>query len=401
MGIAIITKDPAIMISRTFIRALTGSAMALALSAAAHAEIDAKKVTDAVIAQMAGNGIALTAGSSEAQGANVMMKDVSVSMAGGAPAKLGDVTLENVTEDGAGYIAGKISAPAFDKTEGDNTIKFGGASFTNVHIGAPDETDPIKKMFFYEGATMGPLTVGYKGKEAVRVEGANFVISPYKAGETIQMTGEVTGFHADFSASSDPKAIETMTALGYLQMEGKIGLTGSWNPADGRMAITETFDIKDLGKLGVLMDISGYTPKFVSDLQAMNKTLEGKDDGAKGLAFMGLMQQLTFNTLSIRFDDSSFTGKIFDYAAKQQNKPREDLVNQVKGMVPVLAMQLQDAELAQKAAGAVSAYLDAPKNIEVKAAPPAPVSFAILAATGSMNPMALVKQLNLSVTANQ
>jgi hypothetical protein len=113
------------------------------------------------------------------------------------------------------------------------------------------------------------------------------------------------------------------------------------------------------------------------------------------------MQQLTFNTLSIRFDDSSFTGKIFDYAAKQQNKPREDLVNQVKGMVPVLAMQLQDAELAQKAAGAVSAYLDAPKNIEVKAAPPAPVSFAILAATGSMNPMALVKQLNLSVTANQ
>ncbi len=389
------------MISRIFLRALAGSAMALALSTAAHAEIDAKKVMDAITAQLAGNGMALTVGSSELQGANIMAKDVSVTVAGGAPAKLGDLTLENVTEDGAGYLVGKISAPAFDKTEGDNTIKFGGASFTNVHVAAAGETDPIKSMFFYEGASMGPLTVSYKGKEAVSVAGANFTISPFKPGETIQMTGEVTGVRGDFSASSDPKTIESMTALGYLQMEGKIGLTGSWNPGDGRMTITETFDVKDLGKLGVLMDISGYTPKFVSDLQAMNKSLEGKDDGAKGLAFMGLMQQLTFNTLSIRFDDSSFTGKIFDYAAKQQNKPREDLMNQVKGMVPVLAMQLQDPDLAQKVAGAVSAYLDAPKNIEVKAAPPAPVSFTILAATGSMNPLALVKQLNVSVTANQ
>jgi hypothetical protein len=389
------------MISRTFIRTLTGSVMALALSAAAHAEIDAKKVTDAIIAQMAANGMTVTVGASELQGANVMAKDVSVTVSGSEPAKLGDIVLEEVTEDGAGYTVGKLSAPAFDKTEGDNTIKFGGVSLTRVQVAAPGETDPIKKMFLYEGGTMGPLTVTYKGKDAFSMQGGKFNLSPYKAGEAIQFDGEFSGMKADFSVSQDPKAIEAMTALGYLQMEGLIGVKGSWNPTDGRMEMTETFDIKDMGKLALVVDISGYTPKFVTDLQAMNKTMEGKDDGAKGLAFMGLMQQLTFNTFSIRFDDSSFTGRILDYAAKQSNKPREDLVNQAKAMTPVLVMQLQDPDLAQKVAGAVSAYLDSPKNIEVKAAPPAPVSFAILAATGTMNPLALVKQLNVSVTANQ
>ena len=34
------------------------------------------------------------------------------------------------------------------------------------------------------------------------------------------------------------------------------------------------------------------------------------------MAMMGLVQQLTFNSMSIRFDDASLTNKIIDYVAK-------------------------------------------------------------------------------------
>jgi hypothetical protein len=389
------------MLSRSFTFALSTSAMIVA-SVSAHAEIDAKKVTDAVIAQMAGSGAQMMVASSELQGSNIVIKGASIKFAGvEKPVDLGDMTLESVAEDGAGYVVGKFAFPAFDKTEGDNAFSFGGASLNNVKIAGADETDPIKKMFFYEGATIGPLKVSYKGKEAFRMDGGSFTISPYKAGEKLDMSGSFTGLRGDFTASEDPKALETMTALGYPQLEGKLDVTGSWNPADGRMAITEIFDIKDAGKFAFNFDISGYTVKFVQDMQAMNKTLEGKDDSAKGLAMMGVMQQLSLNSISMRFDDGSFTNRIIDFAAKQQNKPREEIVTQAKGVAPLIAMQLQDPDLAQKVSTAVASYLDAPKNIEIKAAPSAPISIAVLAATGAASPQALIKQLGLVVTANQ
>jgi hypothetical protein len=350
---------------------------------------------------MAANSIILTVESSELSGSNVIAKGVTVNVPSAAPFKLGDMTLENVAEDGEGYIVGKLSAPAFDKVDGDNTIKFGGAAINNVHIAAANETDPVKKLFLYESIEMGKFTFDYKGKEAVRVDGAKFNMTPYKAGEPLQFEGQFSGIHADFSAANDPKVIEAVTAFGYSEINGVIGAKGSWNPADGRIAMTETFDFKDVGLLNLNVDLSGYTAQFVSSLQQLNKSLEGKDDSAKGLAVMGLMQQLTFNSISMRFDDASLTGKILDYTAKQANQKRADIVNQAKGMVPVLAMQLQDPEFAQKVAVAVSAYLDDPKNIEIKAAPATPLSFAILAATGATAPLALIKQLNVSVNANQ
>jgi hypothetical protein len=396
-----VQKEFSPMKTRPIICLLSSTVIFFSLQSGAQAEIDAKKVTDAIAAQLAANSMTLTVGSSELSGSNVIAKDVSFSLAGQEATKLGDVTLENVSEDGEGYIIGKLSAPGFEKVAGDNTIKFGGASMSNVHIAAANETDPVKKLVLYDSIDMSAFTVDYKGKTAFQMESGKFTMTPYKAGETMQFDGQFTGVKANFSAADDPKVIETMATLGYSEINGVIGIKGSWNPSDGRIAMSESFDFKEAGKLNLDMDLSGYTPKFVTDLQALNKSMEGKEDSAKGLAALGLMQQLTFNSVSLRFDDASLTGRLLDYAAKQANQKREDLVNQAKGVLPVLAMQLQDPEFAQKASAAASAYLDDPKNIEIKAAPATPLSFAILAATATTSPMALIKQLGLTVTANQ
>ena len=119
------------------------------------------------------------------------------------------------------------------------------------------------------------------------------------------------------------------------------------------------------------------------------------------MAMLGLMQQLSFTGASIRFDDASLTNKALDYAAKQQGAKRTDLVNQGKAILPMMAAQLGNAEFAQALGTAVSAYLDSPKNIEIKAAPAKPVPFAIIAAGGMADPKSLIKTLGVTVNANQ
>ena len=59
------------------------------------------------------------------------------------------------------------------------------------------------------------------------------------------------------------------------------------------------------------VDLGGYTPAFVKSMQDMQKQMAaqpaGADNSAQGLAMLGLMQQLTFNSASIRWDDDSLT----------------------------------------------------------------------------------------------
>jgi len=121
----------------------------------------------------------------------------------------------------------------------------------------------------------------------------------------------------------------------------------------------------------------------------------------QGLAMLGLMQQLTFHSASLRWDDSSLTNKAIDYVAKSQNMSADDIKNQAKAIVPFLAAQLNNAELSSLITAAVTKYLDDPKSLQISATPPAPVPFAQIAATGMANPVDLTKTLGVTVKANE
>jgi hypothetical protein len=117
---------------------------------------------------------------------------------------------------------------------------------------------------------------------------------------------------------------------------------------------------------------------------------------------LGLMQQLTFNSASIRFDDDSFTSKAMDYAAKMQGVKASDLANQAKAILPFLLAQLNNPEFTTQVTQAVTAYLDDPQSIEIDAKPENPVPFAlIMAGAMSGTPQDLIKTLAVSVTANE
>jgi hypothetical protein len=382
---------------------LSATAFTLFLSFPAAAEVDAKAVVDAVIAQMDRQNFKLTVGSATADGDNVIAKDIAIGFPGAEPFKIAEITLEEVTaEDDGSFTIGTLAAPATTIDKDGVKVEFGGASINGYTIPAVGETDPIALLGLYESMNVDPIKVSSKGAEVFRMDGASATMSAYEDGQPLTFDAAFKGLWGDLSKIEDPKAQEAFTAFGYKELTGSISMKGSWNPSDGKMTLTEgLYNIDNVGKLNILFDISGYTPELVKGLQEMTKSMEGQDESAKGLAMLGLLQQLNFISMTVRFDDSSITGKALDYAAKQAGQEKAAIIAQTKGVLPFALAQLKDPDFAAKVTEAASAFLDNPKSLEIKAMPAAPVPFAVLAATGSTTPEALIKQLNVTVTANQ
>jgi hypothetical protein len=274
-----------------------------------------------------------------------------------------------------------------------------------LSIPAADSSDAMGGMILYESISMSPSKfVTSKGEEFIRVGSLEAVTSPYAAGQPMTFSMKPFDMYVNTAAAGkgDPKSQEIITSLGLAEINAKIAAQGSWNPADGKLTISEeSFDVQNAGKLNFQFDISGYTPALLKQMQELAKQNAGKTDASNGMAMMGLMQQLTLNSVSLRFDDASLTGKLLDFASKQMGQPKDAIINQYKGMVPMMAAQLQDPEFITMISNAANAYLDNPKSIEIKVAPSAPVPFAQIMATGMAQPQALIKTLGVQVLANQ
>ena len=390
-----------------FTRSTTGfvaaTALSLVLASPARAEIDADAVIKALTAQFAGQGLPLTVTSQELDGENIIAKGVSIKFPDAEATALGDIVLEDVEEDeDGGYYIGTIAAPVTKIEQGTEKFEFNGASINGLHVAAEDETDPIKQMMLYDSLEVGAIKIETGVAEVFSMEGAEATMSEYAEGEPFEFYVAINGLKGDLSKIPDPKSQEAIAALGYDKINGKITMEGTWNPTDGRMSITEgAYDFANVGRLNVKMDFSGYTPQLIKAIQDLNKNMEGQDESAKGLAMLGIIQQMNFISASIRFDDASVTGRVIDYAAKQAGQPRDAIIAQSKAVIPFAVAQLNDPDFAAKVTEAASTYIDNPKSLEIKAVPAAPVPFALLIATGSTTPEALIKQLNVTVTANK
>ena len=148
------------------------------------------------------------------------------------------------------------------------------------------------------------------------------------------------------------------------------------------------------------------TPEDTNLLTALQKQIaarpEGADSSAQGLAMLGLMQQLTFHTASIRWDDDGLTNKVLEFVGKQQGMSAADVANQAKAVVPFLLAQLNNPELTAQVTEAINTYFADPKSLEISAEPASPVPFAlIMAGAMSPSPQDLVKTLAIAVSANE
>ncbi|MBS3649243.1 hypothetical protein KEU06_11545 [Pseudaminobacter sp. 19-2017] len=322
------------------------------------------------------------------------------------PVELGKVSFEGVSEQDGTYRVETITTEAYSTTEDGAKIEVSPLVLSGVNLPAEGQSDPVADLMFYEGLELASLKVSMADRQVFSLENLTVEIPTPEDGQPMEFSGSAEKFTADLSLAEDPQAKAAIEALGLQTLTGSVEMTGSWNPADGRMGLSQyDLSVDNAGTFGMTFDLGGYTRDFIKAMQDMQKQMAeqpaGADDSAQGLAMLGLMQQLTFHSASLRWDDDTLTDKIIEYVAKSQNMKPEDIKNQAKAIMPFLTAQLNNPELSGQITSAVNAYLDNPQSLEISASPSTPVPFAQIMAAGMSDPMDLTKSLGVTVKANQ
>lgn len=368
---------------------------------------DATAVAERLKSLLAAQSMTLGWSSLSGNDSEITIEGATIAMPGeDKPFPVGNVTLSGISEENGGFKIETVSTEAYSVTDEGATVEIGPLTLGNVSLPAEGSTDPLASLLMYETANLENVSVKVGGKQAFQMTNFEAEVTPPADGHAMEFTGSAEKFTADLSLIEDPQSKAVINALGYQTISGSFDLAGTWQPKDGQMALTQyDVTVDNAGTLGVTFDLGGYTLDFIKSIQDLQKTIaaqpEGADSSAQGFAILGLMQQLTFNGASVRFDDDSMTRKVLDYLGKQQGVTGKDVANQAKAILPFMMMELNNPELTHQVTAALSAFLDDPKSIEISARPGSPVPFALLAASGMASPKDLPKTLGLTVTANQ
>jgi hypothetical protein len=394
-------------IHRSAFHKLAFSTFLLTLPLNAAFAQDTAAVADRVKALLAGQGVEIAWSGISGDASRMVLEGVSLKPVAEKEAlPIGNVTLEGVTEANGGYTVETVSTTQFSKTEDGITLDISPLILHNVSLAAEGATDPFAGLMMYNSAEIANVSVKVGDKTAFTLDNFSAEITPPADGKAMEFSGGAEKFAGDLSLIQDPQSKAVIDALGYQNITGSMEIEGSWQPTDGKMEFSQyDITVDNAGTFGMTFDIGGYTMEFVKSLQDMQKKMAEQpadaDKSAQGLAMLGLMQQLTFNGASIRFDDDSLTNKVLDYVGKQQGMSGKDIANQAKAIVPSGMAQLNNPELTAQVTAAVGKFLDDPQSIEVSAEPASPVPFALIMAGAMSNPLDLPKTLGVSVTANE
>ncbi|RWM05948.1 MAG: DUF945 domain-containing protein [Mesorhizobium sp.] len=393
-------------IQRSMLKKLAFSTFLLTLPLNAAFAAD-PAVAERVKATLAAQGVDISWTGVSGDDSNVVLQGVSIKPAAEKEAlPIGDVKLEGVSAANGGFDIATVSTSAFEHSKDGVTLNLSPFVIHDMKVPAEGSTDPLGSMMMYKSAELSSMTVKVGDKTAFSMDGLAVQITPPADGKAMDFTANTEKFNADLTLVDDPKSKEAIDALGYQNISGNISMAGTWQPSDGKMELSKyDISVDNAGTLGMTFDLGGYTVDFIKSMQAMQKQLasqpEGADNSAQGMAMLGLLQQLSFNGASVRFDDDSLTGKVLDYVGKQQGMSAKDVANQAKAIVPFGMAQLNNPELTAEVSAAVNKFLDDPKSLEISAEPPSSVPFALIMAGAMSNPLDLPKTLGVKVKANE
>lgn len=349
------------------------------------------------------SGASVTADNIAVDGGDVTMTGVTYKPPGAdsKPVKIGDVNLSGVEEDDAGnYTIDEVKFPDIDSTQDKTTVKATGLTLSGVFVPATPGDKSLDSLAPFESANAGAISVSESGKEVVSLSSMEATATVREDESGVDYSWDVSGLKMDLSASPDPKTKEAVEKLGLQQVEGDVSLKSSWDQAKGTSTLENfTLDFKNVGKLNIAMSISGLTLDLIKQLEEASKEASANKDAA-GLQFMGLIQQLTFDSAQIRFEDASITKRALDYAGQQQGVTGEQLAQSLKAMAPLMMAQLNLPDLQNAVSTAVTAFLDDPKSFTITAKPTAPVAFPMIMGAAMGAPNTLPQMLGATVTAN-
>lgn len=337
-------------------------------------------------------------------GQSIILEDVTATAEGEDDRlDLGDLVLQDVSEDDTSYRVGAVNIEDYAVKDDDVSVSLKGLSIAGLVLPKQDETDPYGGVMRYDSMKVAEVLV--RDDDGDLVQARNAAMSMDADGEdSLTFSGSVESFTANLDnlmESGNAKA--AINQLGYSTISGSARMGGAWRASDG-LATLDTYEVsvENAGTFTISGEISGYTPEFVNALTQMTSKMQsGSENSMQGMAMLGLMQQLNFHGLSLRFDDASLTGKLLEFVASKQGGKPADVVKQAEAIIPLQVSPYLGPDMTRELTEAVTTFLNNPQNITIAAQPENPAPFTMIMGAAMGSPELLVKQIGLSAKANQ
>ncbi len=352
-------------------------------------------------------GAGLSAEKATVSGSDVTLTNAKfLVQAGKQSLPLGTVKFEGVEENNGGYTVETVKFDNVNATQEKTVFTASDISISGLTVPASATGDSLDAILLYEEAHVGKIAATVDGKPAFSVDETNVTTEIADDNSSIGFDLQVNGIKSDLGLVDDAQAKDTLQQLGITSLDGKLSMSGAWTLKDGTLDIDEyALDFAKVGRLNLAFSMSGYTLDFIKSANETAKAMESnpnKEEAqqAAGLAMLGLMQRLTFNSAEIRFEDAGITKKALDYAGKSQGTTGEAMAQMLKGMTPMMLAQYNVPELQNMVSAAVNTYLDKPGSFTITAEPADAVPFPMIMGAAMGAPNTLPKVLGVKVTAN-
>jgi hypothetical protein len=326
-----------------------------------------------------------------------------------------EVTFSGVVENADGsYTAESVTIPDIDTdfaSEPAGHLTLSDIRIDGFYLPAGNPVPATGILQLFQSFSTGPLSVTRDGEEVIAFESMTSESTFNPSFATTELadvasTFSINGIALDLATvgEEDPTAGATIEALGLTTIAGDVNMDMAWSMADGHMSINEfSFDFADVGAIDITAEITGFTPDVLDQIYAMQASMgaEPTEEQAQAQMMQGmaLMQGVSIVGASVRYDDASLAGKLLDFFAQQSGADRATFVEGLKAMLPAMIAESGIPALNDVVVPPVSAFLDDPKSLEVKVAPPSPTSLLVLMAAAA-NPEGLITALGLAVEAN-
>jgi hypothetical protein len=372
--------------------------------------LDGQDLLRKINAAYASSGVVINASGVDVNGDTVILKGANFTPEDGKvkdPVPLGDVTMTGVAAmDDGSYEIDRVDFQPINMTSEKSTITASDLYLSGVTVPGKTGTNDLSSVLFYEKAHSGPIAIKADGKDVLSVGEIEATSAIEDDGASLSFDAAVNGVKLDLSSVEDPKSKETIDALGLSNLDGKMTMKGNWELHSGTIDVEEyALDFKNIGKLDISFSLSGYTMDLMKQIQeaaaaAKANSADPQAQQAAGIATLGLLQQMSFLSADIRFDDAGLTARALDYSGKKQGVSGKDMGQMIKAMTPLLLAQAKLGALQNTVSAAVNAYIDNPKSFTITAEPENPVPFPMIIGAAMGAPETLPKVLGVTVTAN-
>jgi len=373
---------------KTSLSAALCTLLLIAASPAAHAA-DPMRVATMLTTAVVATGERITYEKVAAKGDDIVFTNAKLTIGHDNIVTVPSLVISGVTErPGGGFSAKRITfdGGSAHATEGES--KWATGLLEDVIVPGAAEISGHAKIRPVRKLTLGMVALSQSAK-GVPITIPNVTVDIGDVSDTAPTSVKINASGAKMPVGfiTNPIGTAMISRMGYTEFTANVTVDASYDTAKNAIAINSLLvDAPNVGKLAISAKMSNTS---VGSLANPNEAAEAR-------------AAARLDSLSVRFDDAGFVGKMLTMQAEIYGGSRDEVRDAlVFGALPLVLNYVENAAFRQQFMDAASAFLTNPKNFTITAAPAMPVPLGEAIRTAVSTPLKLPDLLSPKVAANQ